>query len=73
MKMITFTYSNGDIEKCVYKGSDYDEAIRNLVKDSFKCAWFRQDEDGNIVAITNMNFVRSVEIEDEEACDNLEN
>lgn len=61
MKKVIITYSNGDKEYSLFT-STTNEMIEDLFFHSFKTAWHTKDEEGNYTLITNMAYVRSIEI-----------
>lgn len=67
MKNIIITYSNGDREKSELINSNSDDMIKEIIASGFKSAWFSEDEQGHYRHITNMQFVRSIEIIEDES------
>lgn len=64
-KTLIITYSNGDREASIINENS-NEMIQNIIDGSFKSAWYSKDENGNIINVTNMVHVRSIEVIDGE-------
>lgn len=66
MKKMVITYCNGDQELCTYSGEDVNDSLNNLVNKSFNDVWYAKDIFGDFKLITNMKYVRSIEIIDDD-------
>lgn len=66
MKNIIITYSNGDVEKAKLESTRAFHLLKETIDSEFKLAWTQPDDNGNYKRILNMQFVRSIEIEDDE-------
>jgi hypothetical protein len=66
MKNIIITYSNGDTEKSKLESNRAFHMLKETIDSGFKIAWTQPDDKGDYKRILNMQFVRSIEITDDE-------